>query len=542
MSLEQNNSMSSLDKIKNIKQDVELKRQQEAQIQKEKEKQENIDKEQAYEQEKDSLAPMLSRREEILKKLDEIKSRRGEIIKIGHKAVTEARQDEEVEKVLHTKEGFDEVFSGEKTEWKSLQDEVVALNEELQNLNLLIPEKEKQVRNLFEQTPAGQEALINEHKEYISSVEEKIGLNFDKSVSNYNYYLKPNQHKPYFESFGRNPMNSIRANMYVLSQDNFSLPAVKDVSREDYNEALTAYLYGKFVGNNEDVKKAKIGDDIKREIRASIEFNIFKKENKDELGKLHSEQELNTFVEQNEDAIKETKEKLEKGLQELMDKTRTLFETAKNSKEYKEKFNDIDLEKYLKLVPKNIQEVKFSLQSCDSSRFDVLFVKNLYNELWKDLGVIKTEENENNTKINEKRGKTFKLGLGKLEDKSVELRAKHDFLYSNFRDKLAVYFEQELGEMKIEIEKPNGAYPKLAPQVSLLLDKFNNWGVDPKNIFGKDDYPTFKKEITIEEIYDKVKYFPIPKNLIELSVKEKELKEKLEESAKIVDEKFKSRV
>lgn len=540
MNLEQKNPMSSLDKIKNIKQDVELKRQQELQAQKDKEEQEIFAKERVYEEEKNSLTPMLARREEILKKLDEIKSRRGEIIKTGHKTVAEARQDEEVEKVLHTKEGFNEVFSGEKTEWKNLQDEVVTLNEELQNLNLLIPEKEKQVRNLFEQTPAGQEALINEHKEYINSVEEKIGLNFDKSVSNYNYYLEPDQRKPYFESFGRNPMNSIRENMYVLRQDNFSLPKVKDVSHEDYNEALTAYLYGKFVGNNEDVKKAKIGDDIKREIRASIEFNIFQKENKDELDKLHSEQKLNTLVEQNKDAIRETKEKLEKGLQELMDKTRTLFETAKDSREYKEKFNDIDLEKYLKLVPKNIQEVKFSLYGRDSSRFDVLFMKNLRNELWKDLEAIKTEENENNTKINEKRGKTFKLGLGKLEDKSAELRAKHDFLYSNFRDKLDVYFDQELGEMKIEL--PNGAYPQLAPQVSLLLNDFNNWELNPKNIFGENNYPTFKKEITIEEIYDKIKYFPIPENLIELSAKEKNLKEKLVELTKIVDEKFKSKV
>lgn len=148
-------SMSSLDKIQALKKDQELKRQTEAEsikIKKEQEEQEKVIK---YDDEKQELSKMSARRDEILKKLAEIKSRRDEIITTGHKSVEEAKKDQEVEKILRTNEGFEEIFGTEKAEWQELRDEVIALNEELKNLEIKIHEKEKQVETLFAETPEG---------------------------------------------------------------------------------------------------------------------------------------------------------------------------------------------------------------------------------------------------------------------------------------------------------------------------------------------------------------------------------------------------
>ena len=139
MNPEKNNEISGLEKIKALKQEQELKRLETESQKKQSEEQEELAKSSQYNSENEELAKMTSRREEILKLLAEIKSRRGDIIKTGHKAVDEARQDEEVEKILHTKEGFDEVFSNEKTEWKNLQEEVNNLNEEIKNLETSRP-------------------------------------------------------------------------------------------------------------------------------------------------------------------------------------------------------------------------------------------------------------------------------------------------------------------------------------------------------------------------------------------------------------------
>lgn len=178
MNPEKHNYMSGLEKIKALKQEQELKRQEAENQKKQSEEQEELAKSSQYQSESEELAKMTSRREEIFKRLAEIKSRRGDIIKTGHKAVEEARQDTEIEKILHTKEGFDEVFSGEKVEWKDLQEEVNNLNEEIKNLETSIPEKEKQVNELFSQTKEGKEQILKKENEEAEKKEQEIADNF----------------------------------------------------------------------------------------------------------------------------------------------------------------------------------------------------------------------------------------------------------------------------------------------------------------------------------------------------------------------------
>ncbi len=178
MNLEKNNQISGLEKIKALKQEQELKRQEAENKKKQAEEQEELEKSSQYQLENEELTKMTSRRGEILKRLAEIKSQRRDIIKTGHKAVEEARKDEEVEKILHTKEGFGEVFSGEKTEWKNLQEEVNNLNEEIKNLETSIPEKEKQVEGLFSQTKEGKEQILKKENEEAEKKEHEIADNF----------------------------------------------------------------------------------------------------------------------------------------------------------------------------------------------------------------------------------------------------------------------------------------------------------------------------------------------------------------------------
>ncbi len=178
MNPEKSNKMSGLEKIKALKQEQELKRQEAENQKKQSEEQEELSKSSQYQLESDELTKMISRREEILKRLAEIKSRREDIIKSGHRAVEEARQDTEVEKILHTKEGFDEVFSGEKVEWKDLQEEVNNLNEEIKNLETSIPEKEKEVNELFSQTKEGKEQILKKENKELEKKGREIADNF----------------------------------------------------------------------------------------------------------------------------------------------------------------------------------------------------------------------------------------------------------------------------------------------------------------------------------------------------------------------------
>lgn len=178
MSPEKNNEISGLEKIKALKQEKELKRQEIENQKKQSEEQEELAKFSQYQSESEELTKMISRREEILKRLAEIKSQRGDIIKTGHKAVEEAREDEEIEKILHTKEGFGEVFSGEKIEWKGLQEEVNNLNEEIKSFETSIPEKGKQVNELFSQTKGGKEQILKKENEEAEKREHEIAGNF----------------------------------------------------------------------------------------------------------------------------------------------------------------------------------------------------------------------------------------------------------------------------------------------------------------------------------------------------------------------------
>jgi len=165
MNPEKSEELSALEKIQKLKAQKEEQRQAEEEQQKriKQEKEQSINS--AYETEKAALAAAVARRDEILQRQAEIKEQRGAIIKSGSNAVKEARKDEEVEAILHTTEGFGEIFKGEKAQWGALRQEVDALNNEIATLESEIKEKEKQVSELYAQTPEGEKEIAQKKEE-----------------------------------------------------------------------------------------------------------------------------------------------------------------------------------------------------------------------------------------------------------------------------------------------------------------------------------------------------------------------------------------
>jgi len=156
---------SALDKVKALKKDAEQKRQQEEEQKQKTEEQKNLIKETFYQEADSALAQMKDRREELLHQKEKLMFRAREILKTYRKARNEASQDEDVEKFISTKEGFDEVFEGEQGEIQELKKSRDIMIEELTNLEIAIPEKQKEVDELFVETQEGKKLQIEKSEE-----------------------------------------------------------------------------------------------------------------------------------------------------------------------------------------------------------------------------------------------------------------------------------------------------------------------------------------------------------------------------------------
>ncbi len=147
--------LSAIDKVRALKEEADLKRQQEVEAQKVSDEQKEQNIQAAYEKEKAELQSIIEKRTEVESMLDDVKNQREKIIQIGHAAVKEAKKDPAVEYVIRTKEGFDEVFAGEKAQWQELRQKVTEYNQEKTELETVLPKKEGTVRELFNQTAEG---------------------------------------------------------------------------------------------------------------------------------------------------------------------------------------------------------------------------------------------------------------------------------------------------------------------------------------------------------------------------------------------------
>ncbi len=151
--------MSALEKIKALKAEQEQKRiDEENQKTQEVENDSNL-RQNSYEKEKAELDQINLRKQEIEESFERIKNERTNIISSGRQAKAEAKADEAVYESLKDKEVFNEVFAGEKEQWKKLQTEVSDLGLEKTEVDNAFSEKEKKVGELFNETDEGRRLM-----------------------------------------------------------------------------------------------------------------------------------------------------------------------------------------------------------------------------------------------------------------------------------------------------------------------------------------------------------------------------------------------
>lgn len=158
-------NISAIDKVKALKEAAAIKKQQEEEQKQKSEEQDSLIKETAYQEANNTLIEKKNRQEDLLRQKEKLMFRAREILKTYRTARNEASDDEDVEKFINTKEGFDEVFAGEQAELKELKKSRNSLLEELTALQISIPEKEKEAEELFVETTEGKKLKTEKSEE-----------------------------------------------------------------------------------------------------------------------------------------------------------------------------------------------------------------------------------------------------------------------------------------------------------------------------------------------------------------------------------------
>ncbi len=188
----ENNSekkMSALEKIKALKAEQEQKRiDEENQKTQEAENDSNL-RQNSYEKQKAELDQINLRKQEIEESFERIKNERTNIISSGRQAKAEAKADEAVYESLKDKEVFNEVFAGEKEQWKKLQTEVSGLGLEKTEVDNAFSEKEKKVGELFNETDEGRRLMQEKLEAEAQTKREALAEEFLPSEQEMRHYF-----------------------------------------------------------------------------------------------------------------------------------------------------------------------------------------------------------------------------------------------------------------------------------------------------------------------------------------------------------------
>jgi len=150
-----------------------------------------------------------------------------------------------------------------------------------------------------------------------------------------------------------------------------------------------------------------------------------------ELGLYNALNNVNNFSKKYEQEINTLKNELTKSLQELLEKEQGVFNNAKQSAEYQPNiFGEVEFDKYLKLLPKSVVEVTFSIYSRDQSvltfpQFD--YSSPLAKELQNDIEKVHTQLNTAKSEVYNRNG--FFSGRAKFEKQVGILQQKEKFLH-----------------------------------------------------------------------------------------------------------------
>ncbi len=541
-------NFSSLEKIKKLKKESAEKKdliEQTKKIQTEKEESAKFD---LYNTAKDKLEFLKTRKLDIEKRLEEISHRRNEIMNIGHQARVEAAADPEVEAVLHTPEGFNEVFATEKDEWQVLRSEVDNLNQELKELSLNISEQEVLVSNLYTDTKEGRELLAQqaaeEKNEKLTNLKKQLAPELKDSIYYYNNNLSQSTrwsqglHDTFTSTDDwRHNIDSLayihlRGIPRILASDQAEAKAANTNTNIGY-EAFADLMYEKLGTIKSEYESKNVVTEVKQEMASRLERSLFKNKYNDELDKITSMQRVNNFIEKNKDDIQLAQEKLQTSLQALKDQLNSIFTQAEQSEEYKNKFSDLNLEQYRQLIPE-AEKIEINLYNYSSHRIEVPMVKQLAeklaiarNKLDKDIEMI-------NKEIFEKNNKLIKFGLDKLRKEKENLENKREFL-SQLVSKVVE------SEYNIPDFYPHGKEKNLAllNKLGNLIHSFN-MTYPHKDLFNKNAIPDFNVNLTKERIFGQMKMIDFSEEQREVLLKKEELDKAVKTASQLWEEKLKS--
>jgi hypothetical protein len=526
----------------------ELKKQKEKELEKQEEEKEKLRKEQKEQEEKESierylsekskLNDLISQRDEIKKRLDKIKSKQTELIGEYHETVKEARKDKTTEDILHTKEGFETVFSDLMGERKELAKEAEELNKKLKEIESQIPLQEEKVKDLFYKTPEGREQKKREEeREYlkkyidldklasISQIKEKgldaLFINFNKEefknlseeekervkqliIKHISYDIDSKLTEKFDEINEKTGVNNLMIEKEKLEKKLEGYDEkVDEICKkiDDLNKEIENYLneYKKIIEGNESFKKH-----LEEEMGSRVDFiakKIFDVLDFKEIGAGSDRIDMEYWKE----ALlksKEQRKNLENPVAYDLDKFDNFFnEALKPYEELKQFLIDKSRSSYIskKTIYEKLNEIR---NKYDAYRFrNNVFAKwNVGRNIMEDLSNL--EKEYNNALNNEGR---LKNSLKEKVIKGVEL----------YLDK--IYSEKEVDKASKEvetIEKENEHFKNIKDKVDDFKKFLNNAlkyreEGEKKLTFNDEGKPEFKfvtkiKE-EINEINDEIK-------------------------------------
>ena len=402
------------DKDKNIKSPLEkleeLKKQKEEEekLRKEREEKESIER---YLSEKGKLDDLISQRDEIKKRLDEIKSRQTELIGEYHETVKEARKDKTTEDILHTKEGFETVFSDLMGERKELAKEAEELNKRLKEIENQIPLQEEKVKDLFYKTPEGREQKKREEeREYL-----KKYIDLDKLP----------------------PISQIKEKGLDVLFSNFNKEEFKNLSEEEKER-------------------------VKQLIIEHLSYDIDNKL-KEKFNEINEKIGVNDLKRKNEEVLKKL-ERYDERVDEICTKLKDLNNKVNN---YLNEYKDIiEKNKYLK---KNLEEYyKRGASFIIIFDLDLLGIAASQIDYWIEL-----LQNSKNTKNLFDKPKDLKAyDLDKIENFISEALNMYEEFNKIFKEKI-VKSPNPSKELEKSLQEIKNKYPKLLKPPDMLIN-FSN--------------------------------------------------------------------
>jgi hypothetical protein len=548
---------SPLDKLE------ELKKQKREELEKQEKEKEKLRKEQEEKKEKESierylsekskLDDLISQRDGIRKRLEEIKSRQAKLIGEYHETVKEARKDKTAEDILHTKEGFETVFSDLMTERKDLAKEAEELNKKLKEIESQIPLQEEKVKDLFYKTPEGiEQKKREEEREYlkkyidldklppISQIKERgldaLFSNFNKEefknlseeekekvkqliIKHISYDIDSKLTEKFDEINEKTGVNNLMIEKEKLEKKLEGYDEkVDEICKklDDLNKEIENYLneYKKIIEGNESFKKH-----LEEEIGSRVDFiakTIFDVLDFKEMGPGSDRIDMEYWKE----ALlksKEQRKNSEKPVAYDLDKFNDFFNTAlKPYEEFKQFLIDKSRSSYIskETIYKKLNEIR---NKYDAYRFrNNVFAKwNVGRNIMEDLYNLKKE---------------YKNVLNNEEGLKNSLKGKIIKGAELYLDK--IYSEKELDKANKEIEaneKEKEYFKNLEERIYDFRRFFNDAlkyreEDEKKIIFNNEGKPEFKFVNQVKEEINKINN-EIKEKEEEIKIKEQEKKE-----------------